>query len=201
MERVAKEKSNARILYIYDFFLYVMTSIGIGYILYQMFFDGSPDKHIIENPVFLLIMEFFNVSIGFMLVGRALPKPITKEEIMFLAKELQEQMDILKQENERLSKQLRGETSNDEGFAQIINDTIDYLQKSPEEQIVTIRGYLLYIYRGNNEILQHSIRTLMPNNCDTQHFNIYGGENQILPEARWAKQTSVKEVREGMKKK
>ena len=40
MERVAKEKSNARILYIYDFFLYVMTSIGIGYILYQMFFDG-----------------------------------------------------------------------------------------------------------------------------------------------------------------
>lgn len=201
MERVAKEKNNARILYIYDFFLYVMTSIGIGYILYQMLLDDSPDKHIIENPIFLLIMEFFNVAIGFMLVSRALPKPVTKEEIVFLAQELQEQMDELKQENENLHRQLRGETSNDETFTQIINDTIDYLQKSPEEQIVTIRGYLLYIYREHNEKLQRAIRTLMPNNCDAQHFNIYGGENQILPEARWAKQTGVKAVREGMKKK
>lgn len=119
---------------------------------------------------------FTSMIVVLFLIDKVIPREVTKEDIMGMAKDLQEQMDKIKEENKRLYQQLKGETPNDETFINIINETIDYLHNSPEEQIVSIRGYLLYVYRGNNDKIKESIRHLSPNSPKLQQINIFGGK-------------------------
>lgn len=130
-----------------------------------------------------MIGIFLSVILALFMVDKVLPKEITKDDIIAMAKDLQEQMNKIKAENEQLSKQLKGETPNDETFINIVNETIDYLHNSPEEEIVSIRGYLLYVYQGNNEKIKESIRHLSPNSPKLQQVNIYGGNNIVQPNA------------------
>lgn len=126
---------------------------------------------------------FTSMIVVLFLIDKVIPREVTKEDIMGMAKDLQEQMDKIKEENKRLYQQLKGETPNDETFINIINETIDYLHNSPEEQIVSIRGYLLYVYQGNNDKIKESIRHLSPNSPKLQQINIFGGNNIVQPNA------------------
>ncbi len=155
--------------------------------VHQYMINISLFEHIINSPVsmtsLLIILSFLMI-----MTAKAIPQRVTRKEIMNFAKELQEQMEKLKQDNENLHKQIEGTTSYDEAFAKIINTAIDYLKHSPAAEIVPVRSFLLYSYTGNSQEIKNAVRTLSPGSEKIQNINIYGGQNQILPTALSAQQ-------------
>lgn len=131
---------------------------------------------------------FFLLSFIMIMIAKSIPRPITSAEIMEFAKELKEEMDKLKKDNDDMHRQLEGATPYDELYAGIINIAIDYLKHSPDTEVVSIRSFLLYCYTGNSQEIKDAIRTLSPNSDKIQNINIYGGQNQILPNAVSAQQ-------------
>lgn len=189
--RLALMKSALNVSMVISLSLYAVLAVVHCFVEFDWYdFYGIDVVHPLNSILtfsYLSLLCFFLLD----LVLPPPPKKLTKADIVRMATEFSERMDKLAAENRRLQKEVDHEYPSDGMFRELLKLSADYLHRNSPDIAPLVRNYLLDIYHGSNPGISDAIRNLGVeeiNQAKGVSFNISGGNNQILPNGRDAKQ-------------